>query len=1097
MKKIMSLLLVGLFLTSAIIPLFFTQASSAQSADEITADRNRRTLFHLIACLNRDTTFDLGDDELTSADDIFAENDGTFAVEQVVEVVGLDVDVVRGAGVMTCLEAMRDGINLLRPGSVSSSSLNEMGNYFIQDAFGTSFATSSASIQMDSRFSSNISTIVAEAEAQMAVYESQISPQGALLILRNRTVGLIDICFEMVGPNNGRGQNGLVFERPGVGFFYEQNRSQVVGSEGNWLSFMNVGGRSSKIFSGFNLTFLGERDRDLFTADINTGFEVSGQNTTSTWNNGVNFFPVGRDTPQTNGYDNGLVDCEFVQDFADIIFNGISVSPEGVLVNPDGTPLTGALADAVADVQSSTGDVEGDNCETAADFAFGFVLCPLLEITDKALGWLDNRIVDALNVNEAYYENEDIRSSWENVRDIAFILLVPAALVMVIGTALQFSFVDAYTVKRALPRLFVAIIFIAISFEVSSIAIELTNSVGRGIAGVVTSPFGGLANLRLTDIFNPTGADNLFATGGVLVGVGVAFLSGVTIFTLFSFIGVAALALLIIFVLLSIRELLIVFLIVISPIAIITWIFPGNDKGWKLWWGTFSKMLLIYPIIMGFLGVGRAFASIVGGAGGDPVVSTIVKLVAFIGPYFFIPKAFQMAGGAFANLAGIVNDRGKGIFDRQRKFRAENRKNKRDRISSNRPRSNNAITRRAYGAGSAIFAQADAAKKDGIRRGLLSSAAGDSRRAAEKRQRDEERQHAEKDPTLQQNIGNDQFGEVLLQLIDNPGVSDESLIKYLQAHNYSETGAIELISTARSLHSDYGHALAGTALMGKVGSNTSYTGGEDQLLDDIIRAGHGSEADMMALLGQARSTAATKGLFHLSGGSYGEDAAMLQALLRVKKNGGAPLSENIEYEDEITGERGVLQTAGLDENAVRELINNRKEEKARTSMQSWDFGRIHATSARKLAGSLHQEVQRMSADASSETDPGLRAQKMRALGQKIAQVRSIQTSISQSSSQEVKEIFADALDNADGSQPALNVGGDSYSSLSELVSIPTQIHGDMEDFVRTNGDTLGPRDAQTVNDLRSLTGGYRSTTQSPYDGMSEAQRRAMMDQQNG
>ena len=738
------------------------------------------------------------------------------------------------------------------------------------------------------------------------------------------------------------------------------------------------------------------------------------------------------------------------------------------------------------------------SCETAANWAFGFVVCPLLDMADRAIGWLDNRIISSLSVNDAYYENSKIRDAWGNVRNIALILLIPVMLLMVIGTALQLSFVDPYTVKRALPRLFVAIIFIAVSYDICALMIQVTNEIGKGVAGIITSPFGGLSELTLDKLFanGQTGDTALFA-GGVLAGIGIAFMSGVTIWTLFSFVGMGALALLIIFVLLSVRELMIVFLLVVSPIAIIAWIFPGNDKGWKLWWGTFSKLLLIYPIIMAFLGMGRAFATIVGEAGGDAVVSTIVKLVAFIGPYFFIPKAFQMAGGAFANLAGMVNDRGKGIFDRQRKYRADARKNKRARISSNRPRSNNAISRRAYGAGSAIFAQADAVKKDGLRRGLLSGAAGDSRRAAEKRQRDEERQHAEKDPTLQQNIGNDQFGEVLLQLIDNPGVSDENLMRYLQAHNYSETGAIELIASARSLHSDYGHALAGTALMGKVGSNTSYTGGEDQLLDDIIRAGHGSEADMMALLGQARATAANKGLFHLSGGSYGEDAAMLQALLRVKKNNGEPLTEDIEYTDEVTGERGVLQTAGLNEAAVRELINNRKEEKARASMQSWDFSRIHATSARKLAGSLHQEVQRLSADASSETDPGLRAQKMRAVGQKIAQIRSIQTSISQSSSQEVKEIFADALDNADGSQSALNVGGDSYSSLSELVSIPTQIHGDMEDFVRTNGEALGPRDAQTVNDLRALTGGYRSTSHSAYDGMSDAQRRAIMEQQNG
>ncbi|HMT18624.1 MAG TPA: tail fiber domain-containing protein [Candidatus Saccharibacteria bacterium] len=342
-----------------------------------------------------------------------------------------------------------------------------------------------------------------------------------------------------------------------------------------------------------------------------------------------------------------------------------------------GTPTTPV---DISDLGTTSTD---PNCESEGG-VFSFILCPALTYANDAIGWLDDRIINALVINKDYYSAKEIKDAWANMRNIGYIVLIPILLLMVIGTALQFNFLDPYTVKRALPRLFVAIIFMAVSYDACRIMIEIVNGVGRGVSGIIAIPFGGFDKLTLQNIFTaPSGAGNV-VWGGILAGVAIASLFVVSIGILFSYLFVAALALLIIFILLSVRELMIIFLIIISPLAIIAWIFPGNDKMWKLWWGTFSKMLYIFPIIMGLLTVGRAFAYVVKMTPTEEnaVVLTIVKLTAFIGPYFFIPKAFQMAGGAFANLAGMVNDRGKGMFDRQRKYRADKRKDLRHAIAS-------------------------------------------------------------------------------------------------------------------------------------------------------------------------------------------------------------------------------------------------------------------------------------------------------------------------------------------------------------------------------------------------------------------------------
>ncbi len=50
-------------------------------------------------------------------------------------------------------------------------------------------------------------------------------------------------------------------------------------------------------------------------------------------------------------------------------------------------------------------------------------------------------------------------------------------------------------------------------------------------------------------------------------------------------------------------------------------------------------------------------------------LNLFVQLTAYIVPYFLIPAALKTGMGAFSALTGMLNDRSRGFFDRQRKFR--------------------------------------------------------------------------------------------------------------------------------------------------------------------------------------------------------------------------------------------------------------------------------------------------------------------------------------------------------------------------------------------------------------------------------------------
>lgn len=298
--------------------------------------------------------------------------------------------------------------------------------------------------------------------------------------------------------------------------------------------------------------------------------------------------------------------------------------------------------------------------------------CPMITLLSGTLNWVDTQIQALLQIDQSAYESADIESAWRSIRNIAYIVLVPIMLVMVLGTALNFNFIDAYTVRRAMPRFGIALLYITISWELNTFLIGFSNAVGTGVLGIMTQPFlsEGINDLTLESLFgapagNPWGIFYGLVTNA-LFGVGVAI-------AIWLFGGTLLLAAAFAFLVLLLRQMFVLALLLIAPLAILAWIFPGNDSLWKAWWSIFSKLLMMFPIIMAIIAVGRIFAFILvdspGGSLQGTFLTPLMKLAAYMLPYAFIPFTFKLAGGMFATLTGMVNDRSKGLFDRQRQAR--------------------------------------------------------------------------------------------------------------------------------------------------------------------------------------------------------------------------------------------------------------------------------------------------------------------------------------------------------------------------------------------------------------------------------------------
>ena len=363
----------------------------------------------------------------------------------------------------------------------------------------------------------------------------------------------------------------------------------------------------------------------------------------------------------------------------DLGSNSACLSSKGLRVIIGGGVANGHKSAGSSTLTTSlTNQVSGtptDSCESL-DSALTWIMCPVIKLLDNSISSLDSVINSQLRspdygqqgIDKRGIDNSNLKTAWGRLRNIALIVLIPIMLVMVFGTAIGFGGLDAYTVKRAMPRLLIAILFISLSWYITIFLVNFTNVIAQGLLGLITQPFG-VANKSLIDFIRPS--TGLGATGAV--GVGALLLLGrVDLAIAFSAVGVAAIALFAAFLVLVIRQILILALIMLAPLAILSWIFPNNNDLWKLWWGTFSKLLLMYPIIILLIGAGKIGASIIPDQqGSNGPFTQLLVLSAYVIPYFLIPATFKFAGGVLANFAGVINDRSRGFFDKQRKFRQE------------------------------------------------------------------------------------------------------------------------------------------------------------------------------------------------------------------------------------------------------------------------------------------------------------------------------------------------------------------------------------------------------------------------------------------
>lgn|GEM_PF-7029798 len=573
--------------------------------------------------------------------------------------------------------------------------------------------------------------------------------------------------------------------------------------------------------------------------------------------------------------------CEVFKALTVPVSNFANVNPQDV-TNP-GTATTSS------DGSSSDSSVD---CETSGN-SLSWIMCPIITGLASAVDGIYGDFVQpllvtrTLDVTNSGNDPTHTYEIWSKFRVIGDVFLVVALIAIVFGQTIGGGVIDAYTAKKVLPRLLIAAIAINLSIYLVALAVDITNILGNGAAGLIELPFkqagaftlhlnGGTSGLGLFALVTGT----IWAASNV-VPLLIFFFTAVLLPVFFIFLAILVTVI--------IRRGLIIFLVLISPVAFALYCLPNTEKYFKQWWDLLVKTLMVYPIIAIMFALGNVISVTINTAstssGISDTVAQLISIVALVIPLGLIPFSFKLAGG----ILGRVHDLAQGGAAKLNGMHEGRRANARARLqrsmAGNRAKRLNQINGSVVGKAInktpvASYAFGRALQSADQRNRMLSGELAKDPRAATIQHYDDALRAATYDNYLQAVSGVKQK-----LMADNPNMSEAEATQKAQA-------AARAVQTSTG----FGRASAVWAAEQMSITGTAYSDMND-VMQTIARASGGNRTTLASLAGNINST--TKQARPDLAPGYG---TLAQGALEALDNGG-----------QVT--QGTLDTAEL--NATR------------------------------------------------------------------------------------------------------------------------------------------------------------------------------------
>ena len=109
---------------------------------------------------------------------------------------------------------------------------------------------------------------------------------------------------------------------------------------------------------------------------------------------------------------------------------------------------------------------------------------------------------------------------------------------------------------------------------------------------------------------------------------------------------------------LILRQVVIMGLVILSPLAFVALLLPNTEKLFKTWWSVITKALVMYPLIMLLFAAGKIFGAIIstvpGSGTADVAIKSLLGFLAYIAPMALIPFSFKISGGGIGGAGGAM-----------------------------------------------------------------------------------------------------------------------------------------------------------------------------------------------------------------------------------------------------------------------------------------------------------------------------------------------------------------------------------------------------------------------------------------------------------
>lgn len=315
----------------------------------------------------------------------------------------------------------------------------------------------------------------------------------------------------------------------------------------------------------------------------------------------------------------------------------------------------------------------------------GWIVCSLSSFLAEGMDNVFNLLTGFVAVQPIRTSDQsgDLYKAWDVMRSFANIVFIIGFLI-IIYSQLTSTGVSNYGIKKLLPRIIVAAILVNISYYICAIAVDITNVLGYSLQHIFIQVrenlFGIHGNTWSDSMGNWASVTGFVLSGGATVlalGAGGAAALAATggtaaaaIFLLLPILVGALITLLVVLLILAARQAIIVILIIISPLAFVAYLLPGTEKWFEKWKDLFMTMMIFFPAFsMVFGGAQLAGAVIIQNATSINLI--ILGLAVQVAPLAIAPLLMRLSGGFLNRIAGIVNNPGKGLVDRTRKWAGE------------------------------------------------------------------------------------------------------------------------------------------------------------------------------------------------------------------------------------------------------------------------------------------------------------------------------------------------------------------------------------------------------------------------------------------